>query len=268
VADTNQISLNERLFKIALDTRNFEISLFWQRSNYFLVLNGALIVAVAKADGWELGIAFAGMVTSLLWFLVSLGSKYWQNRWEREVELREATLGIDPPLFGATQERTRQLVEQSFNWTNHGFLHRAVNRMVLRKPSVSLAMTFLSALFFVVWLVIAVSRLPGALKTLQLARALLPHFDVGWVNIAADTLAAISGLLAVKYWWQSSKVRIDPGWQTEPGDDVAAMQGKISALMIAFWKAAALNTKAALWTGFAVAFAALSTVLRLLVALR
>ena len=27
------------LYKTLLDTRNLEISLFWQRSNYFLVLN-------------------------------------------------------------------------------------------------------------------------------------------------------------------------------------------------------------------------------------
>jgi hypothetical protein len=27
------------IFKMALDIRNLEISLFWQRSNYFLVLN-------------------------------------------------------------------------------------------------------------------------------------------------------------------------------------------------------------------------------------
>jgi hypothetical protein len=32
------------IYKYVLDTRNFEISLFWQRSNYFLVLNSALAV--------------------------------------------------------------------------------------------------------------------------------------------------------------------------------------------------------------------------------
>ena len=37
-------SREERLFKIALETRNFEILLYWQRSNYFLVLNTALAV--------------------------------------------------------------------------------------------------------------------------------------------------------------------------------------------------------------------------------
>ncbi|ENN6985946.1 hypothetical protein ACAB91_004506 [Vibrio parahaemolyticus] len=29
-------------YKIALETRNMEIKLFWQRSNYFLALNAAL----------------------------------------------------------------------------------------------------------------------------------------------------------------------------------------------------------------------------------
>src|SRR5207248_3234570 len=31
-------------YKIALETRNLEINLFWQRSNYFLVLNTAIAV--------------------------------------------------------------------------------------------------------------------------------------------------------------------------------------------------------------------------------
>ncbi len=39
------------LYKIALETRNFEISLFWQRSNYFLVLNTAIAIEFfAKAN--------------------------------------------------------------------------------------------------------------------------------------------------------------------------------------------------------------------------
>ncbi len=33
-----------QIYRVALDTRNSEISLFWQRSNFFLVLNTALAV--------------------------------------------------------------------------------------------------------------------------------------------------------------------------------------------------------------------------------
>jgi hypothetical protein len=33
---------NRELFDVALNTMNLEISLFWQRSNYFLILNTAI----------------------------------------------------------------------------------------------------------------------------------------------------------------------------------------------------------------------------------
>lgn len=36
------------IYKMALDTRNLEINLFWQRCNYFLILNSALAYAYLR----------------------------------------------------------------------------------------------------------------------------------------------------------------------------------------------------------------------------
>src|SRR3972149_10785499 len=43
--DSKQALVGKDAYKFAYDTRNFEISLFWQRSNYFLVLNTAIALA-------------------------------------------------------------------------------------------------------------------------------------------------------------------------------------------------------------------------------
>ncbi len=78
------------LYKVALDTRNFEISLFWQRSNYFLALNSALALGFfnLKEQGlYGLVMAIFGIIVSYLWVRVNLGSKFWQSRWERRLSL-------------------------------------------------------------------------------------------------------------------------------------------------------------------------------------
>lgn len=69
----------EEQFKTALATRNLEINLFWQRCNYFLVLNSALAVGFFSLaqTRFQIPLAFLGLISSWLWFRVSLGSKYW-----------------------------------------------------------------------------------------------------------------------------------------------------------------------------------------------
>ncbi len=61
-----------------------EIGLFWQRSNYFLVLNTAIatgfFVLVDKSAPLAVLLGPLGCWVSVLWFAVNLGSKYWQTR--------------------------------------------------------------------------------------------------------------------------------------------------------------------------------------------
>lgn len=76
------------LYKIALETRNFEISLFWQRSNYFLVLNTAIAIEFfAKAnETFQIFPSTLGITISILWFFINQGSKFWQSRWETRLK--------------------------------------------------------------------------------------------------------------------------------------------------------------------------------------
>ena len=154
MGDSEPISSEEKLYRIALDTRNFEISLYWQRSNYFLVLNSALAVGFFsdKADGYKLALAILGSITSVLWIWVNLGGKYWQSRWEQEVAIRERKLYPDDPLFQATPKQTDEYVRESLKWNNPGTLRRWLDKAVLWKPSVSMAMMVLSAAFLTCWI--------------------------------------------------------------------------------------------------------------------
>jgi hypothetical protein len=145
---------DEALFKVALETRNFEISMFWQRSNYFLVLNSALAVGFFSQQSKVYApiLALLGMFASLLWIGVNLGGKYWQSRWEHELVVRERQLYPDDPLFGASPLQRDQYVSVSLSWNNHGILRRWWDKRVLAKPSVSASMTYLSACFLLAWI--------------------------------------------------------------------------------------------------------------------
>jgi hypothetical protein len=89
---------------IALATRNFEIKLFWQRSNYFLVLNTAVAVGFFSqtSSSWRsLALCLFGAGVAVLWVMINLGSKFWQSRWERRLELIENQLPPELRLFSA-----------------------------------------------------------------------------------------------------------------------------------------------------------------------
>lgn len=141
------------LYKTLVDTRNLEINLFWQRSNYFLVLNTGIAFGFINLKDGKFAVIFAGigLLASLLWFWVCLGSKFWQTRWEQrllEFE-REHMPGLD--FFGASPERIRADVENGLEFHKLRWAQRVFYRLALNKPSVSYSMIRLSALFVIGW---------------------------------------------------------------------------------------------------------------------
>ena len=145
---------NFDLYKVALDTRNMEIGLFWQRSNYFLVLNTAAAVGffITAADKYQFLIGTFGMCVALLWLGVNLGSKYWQSRWEFRLQEAERRLGADINYFSADWEIINSDVKESLRFSDHSWFRRQIDRLVLMKPSVSFIMTLLSMLFILFWM--------------------------------------------------------------------------------------------------------------------
>jgi hypothetical protein len=151
------------LYNIALETRNLEITLFWQRSNYFLVLNTALAVGFFKLGymPYRLALGIFGILVSGLWFWVNLGSKFWQSRWEQRVKTIEESLGKNIDLFSAVPDTIINDVKKSFGFWKYGGLQRIINSLILKKPSVSRTMIHLSFFFTVLWLVLIICSLWG-----------------------------------------------------------------------------------------------------------
>lgn len=153
-------------YRVALETRNLEIKLFWERSNYFLVLNTAVAVGFftrGHRDRYSFVLGLLGVAIAVLWVLINLGGKFWQSRWEHRLEVLEAQLPDWPPLFSAKWPAIVADVAASFaeEYPGHSRLSRTLAALhrtaVMRKPSVSRVMTALSAIFVVFWVAVTVA---------------------------------------------------------------------------------------------------------------
>lgn len=151
---------SRELYKIAIDTRNMEIGLFWQRSNYFLVLNTAIAVGFFSVDRFifQVVLSITGVAASVMWFCVNLGSKYWQSRWEHRTSVLEseigASIGRNIELFSAPKETLDSDVRASLLNNKDRDRLNIYERWVMKKPSVSKSMSCLAALFVVFWAVV------------------------------------------------------------------------------------------------------------------
>ncbi|MCL2297648.1 MAG: hypothetical protein FWC38_04515 [Proteobacteria bacterium] len=144
-------------YRIAHETRNFEIEMFWKRCNYFLVLNTAVATgffALSNAqDSWyKIALVVLGIIVSLIWFFVGLGGKFWQCRWEQRLLTIEKEIGGGCGLFSATWEEIKLDVEESLS--NDGECKKKldwIDRQIMKKPSVSKQMIYLSLIFLLFW---------------------------------------------------------------------------------------------------------------------
>lgn len=99
-----------RLEKI-LDIRKFEIDLYWKRATYFwtfiaATLTGYGLTVTAKDPNqanilkFQFLIICLGLVFSFAWFLVNKASKFWQENWEKHLDLNEDD--VIGPLYKVT----------------------------------------------------------------------------------------------------------------------------------------------------------------------
>jgi hypothetical protein len=100
----------KKALKLALETRKFEIELYWKRAAYFWVFIGAAFVAyfqliTAKENiipnVYLIVISIIGYFFSLGWYFVNRGSKYWQENWEDHVYWLEKE--ICGPLYSTVK---------------------------------------------------------------------------------------------------------------------------------------------------------------------
>lgn len=84
------------------------------------------------------------------------------------------------------------------------------------------------------------------------------------ITLFLQVLSALAGLYAAYCWWIASTGKIDPGWTVEPGEADAVQAGWTVGIMNSVVESAKLNKRAAWWTGVAVLFGAVSSILGLI----
>lgn len=84
------------VYKICIETRNFEINQLIQRNNFFMLFQGVLLAAVLQSQESkplvELIVCLAGVFVSIYQLQMASGAKYWQEWWESRVENYEGKL--------------------------------------------------------------------------------------------------------------------------------------------------------------------------------
>lgn len=100
-----------RALEQALETRKFEIELYWKRATYFWAFIAVTFAAfglvqrkgVVDSEFLSFLLANLGFILSFGWFLANRGSKYWQENWEHHVDhLEDNIIG---PLFKTSLPR-------------------------------------------------------------------------------------------------------------------------------------------------------------------
>ncbi|MGQ4527035.1 RipA family octameric membrane protein [Dermabacteraceae bacterium P13138] len=93
--------LLKRILRTSLENRKLEIELSWQRGLYFLGLvagTATAYITLLSAQGEKHYLILTllsalGTVFSFGWNLAARGGKYWQENWERQVNILEGALG-------------------------------------------------------------------------------------------------------------------------------------------------------------------------------
>lgn len=162
--------------QIALDNREFEIQLFWQRSNYFLVLMTALGIGVftIKELKYALIISVFATITSWFWYKTNLGSKFWHESWEVEVvnlAKEQNVRSFERPMSDVI-EQVRHSLEEAASSGQRGSVQRWLDRQILKKPSVSYYMILLSLTSTTLWGIVSSVQAYDLLQSHQVLRLL------------------------------------------------------------------------------------------------
>jgi hypothetical protein len=159
--------------QLALDIRKFEIEHYWKRASYFWTLITAAFAGffALATNGKHPRLVFLvsciGVILSLGWYLVNRGSKYWQENWERHVDVLEDE--IVGPLYKTT------IAREEYRWLKfwQGYPY-----------SVSKINQLISLFVALVWIGLAVASFPEA--------------DYSeWLRVWSSPLLAVGTLLVV-----------------------------------------------------------------------
>lgn len=162
----------KRLFNIALETRNFEISQLVQRNNFFMIFQGVLLAGVVQSSHGIPVVSFlvclAGFAVSLYQVQMAAGAKFWQEYWEAALQKVEEQL----ISHLTSQYDGRRKIIQLFHEDSHIYDQMVRDRLkskkfgfteslVMRRFSVSRVPIGVSIALTVVWFLLVLCTLRG-----------------------------------------------------------------------------------------------------------
>ncbi len=154
-------------FKVSLETRNFEIELFWKRSLFFwgFIASAFLAFATLEKDNSNYAIVIAnfGMVCSFAWTLANRGSKFWIDNWEDKLFCYENYL------------------EKGF-FSKPGIIRYKSLLYYKRRFSVSKLAIALSDFTFSIWLGIVIVKTLNSLSIIKIFKILNSFSNLKMLN--------------------------------------------------------------------------------------
>lgn len=173
------------LFRIALETRNFEIAQLVQRNNFFMIFQGVLLGGVVQSAHTKPVVSFlvclAGFGVSVYQVKMASGAKFWQEYWEAALHRIEkelvAHLISDTPsrgkifhLFHEDDAVYREMVKERMKPCGFGFS----TWLVLQRYSVSRVPIYVASVLSSIWLLLLLCTMRGY------APFSVPSFVVGF----------------------------------------------------------------------------------------
>jgi hypothetical protein len=166
----NQAELDslKAVYKICIETRNFEINQLIQRNNFFMLFQGVLLAAALQTEASkplvELVVCASGILVSLYQLQMACGAKFWQEWWESRVDHYEGKLrslqvqqsGHFFDLFATSFEQVHSEIAARFARRRGLSL---TNFLILRAFPVGRAPIKVSIVLLVAWLCLTLHAL-------------------------------------------------------------------------------------------------------------
>ena len=160
------------LFRIALETRNFEITQLVQRNNFFMIFQGVLFAGLVQSSHTKPVVSFlvclAGLFVSVYQVKMASGAKFWQEYWEAALHLIEQELlthlanempgrGKIFHLFHENGARYKEIVEKRLGPVGFDIS----TWLVLQRYSVSRIPIYVAIVLSIIWLLLVLCTLRG-----------------------------------------------------------------------------------------------------------
>lgn len=160
--DARKFEAGDKLYDQCIEIRNFEISNLVSRNNFFMVFQGVLIAGVIQASNDAppivqfLGSAI-GLLLSIFQFMTASGAKFWQEAWEEQLNKAEDSLSeLVTKLEGRDFQRLfTTKVSDTENYVKSRLVREngsCLNRLLVRRFSVSRAPIYAALAFIFFWL--------------------------------------------------------------------------------------------------------------------